>query len=260
MNELNGSGFVPIADSLRRAVITYYRERGEPLSDEASLSTLETNSGWVERRGRPLLQMVGAHGGPGSIGGLELIDLGCGFGGLSAYFAAQGARVTALDPSEDRFEVGRAVAAEHELPVEFVRGWMESVELPEASFDLAVANNSLCYIVDPEKREAALRGALRVLRPGGVLIMRNPNRWNLMDQFTGLPLLQLLPPERAVAVAARLGRRRSLVRLTSPPAGTRELRAAGFADVASISPPGDALHAATRPLARYQHLIGRRPR
>ena len=43
----------------------------------------------------------------------------------------------------------------------------------------------------------ALRETHRVLRPGGSLIVRNPNRWHPLDQFTGLPLLQLLPPHQA---------------------------------------------------------------
>jgi SAM-dependent methyltransferase len=253
------AGFEPVADSLRRAVLAHYRARGEELSDAAGLNTLETNSGFVERRGLPLLEMLREHDGLESVDGMDVVDLGCGFGGLSAYFAALGARVTGVDPHEERFEVGRAVAEEHDLAIEFVAGRMQSLDLPDRSFDLAVANNSLCYVVPREDRRAALRETLRVLRPGGLLILRNPNRWNPRDQFTGLPLVQLLPPDRAVTVARRLGRSRSRVRLTSPPEAARELRSAGFTDVAHVSAPGSERSAVVRPLARYQHLVGRRP-
>jgi SAM-dependent methyltransferase len=251
--------FSPIADSLRHQVLDFYNRRGEELSDAAGLNTLETNSGYVERRGEPLLQMLRANGGPESIAGLDLLDLGCGFGGLSAYFAALGATVTAIDPNEARFEVGRAVAAEHGLALEFKRGSMQELDLPDAGFDVAVANNSLCYVIDRDDRRAALTESLRVLRPGGFLIVRNPNRWNPMDQFTGLPLLQLLPPERAVATASRLGHDRSLVRLASPAEAVRELRAAGFEAVTRTSPPERGRPRLLEPFARYQHLIGRRP-
>lgn len=252
--------FGPIADSLRREVLDFYGQRGEKLTDAAGLNTLETNSGYVERRGRPLLEMLEAQGGPGSIEGMRVLDIGCGFGGLSVYFASLGAAVTAVDPTEDRFAVGRAVAAEHELQVEFQQGWMQKLELPDRGFDLAVANNSLCYVIEREDRRAALSESLRVLRPGGYLVVRNPNRWNPLDQFTGLPLLQLLPPRRAVRTAKRLGRDRSLVRLTSPPEGTREMRAAGFEAVSHASPAERGWPAVLKPLARYQHLVGRRPR
>jgi SAM-dependent methyltransferase len=251
--------FGPIADSLRRQVLDFYGRRGEELSDAAGLNTLETNSGYVERRGAPLLEMLAARGGPESIAGLDLLDLGCGFGGLGAYFASLGARVVAIDPNDERFEVGRAVAAEQDLPLEFRKGSMQKLDFADRSFDLAVANNSLCYIVDREQRREALRESLRVLRPGGFLVVRNPNRWNPMDQFTGWPLLQLLPPRRAVSVAKRLGRHRSLVRLTSSPEAVRELRHAGFDQVAAVSPADRAWPGPARPFARYQHVIGRRP-
>ncbi len=55
---------------------------------------------------------------------------------------------------------------------------MQDLQLPDAGFDIAVLNNSLCYIVPTNERMAALSEALRVLEPGGVLISRNPNRWH----------------------------------------------------------------------------------
>ena len=151
--------FMPIADSLRREVIDFYRERGEELVDAAGVNTVETNSGFVERRGRPLLEILYRSTDLDSIEGLRVLDLGCGFGALSTFFAAKGADVTAIDPQDERFAVGRAVAAEHGLPVEFSRGRMQALELAERSFDLAVMNNSLCYVIPRQERRAALAEA-----------------------------------------------------------------------------------------------------
>ncbi len=252
--------FTAIADSLRREVRGFYRERGEELSDPAGLNTLETNSGFVERRSQPLLEILYGVSGLESIAGLRVLDLGCGFGAVAAYLAAQGAEVTGVDPNEERFLVGRAVVAEHELPVEFKKGQMQKLELPDRSFDLAIQNNSLCYVIPRDERRDALSESLRVLRPGGFLVVRNPNRWNPLDQFTGLPLIQLLPPRQAVGAAKRLGKERSTVRLTSPREAVSEIRGAGFEDVRHVPSPERARPGFMRPFARYQHLVGRRPR
>jgi SAM-dependent methyltransferase len=251
--------FTPIADSLRSTVIDFYAERGESLDGPAGINTLETNSGFVERRTTPLLQTFSEITGRDSIEGLRLIDLGCGFGAMSAFFAQQGAVVTGIDPIADRLEVGRAVAAEHDLPVEFSQGWMEKLDLADGSFDLAIQNNSLCYIVDREARRSALTETARVLAPGGFVLIRNPNRWHPRDQFTGLPLLQLLPPHAANRLAERLGRQRSEVRLVSPLEAKRELRRAGFSDVTLATSPASRWPSFMTPIARYQHLLARKP-
>jgi SAM-dependent methyltransferase len=251
--------FTPIADSLRSRVIEFYAERGETLDDPAGINTLETNSGFVERRTTPLLETLRRVTGRDSIEGLRLIDLGCGFGALSVFFAGRGAVVTGIDPIADRLEVGRAVSAEHDLPVEFSQGRMEKLDFADESFDLAIQNNSLCYIVDRDGRRSALTETARVLRPGGFLLIRNPNRWHPRDQFTGLPLIPLLPPHAATRLAGRVGRPRSEVRLVSPLEAKRELRGAGFAEVTLAASPASRWPDFMRPIARYQHLVARKP-
>jgi ubiquinone/menaquinone biosynthesis C-methylase UbiE len=251
--------FTPIADSLRSSVLSFYEERGESLEGPAGVNTLETNSGFVERRATPLLETLRRVTGRDSIEGLRLIDLGCGFGALAVFFAGQGATVTAIDPIADRLEVGRAVAAEHDLPVEFGQGRMEKLDFADESFDLAIQNNSLCYIVDREGRRSALAETARVLQPGGFVVIRNPNRWHPRDQFTGLPLITLLPPHAATRLSERLGRPRSQVRLVSPLEAKRELRRAGFIDVTLAASPASRWPEFMKPIARYQHLVARRP-
>lgn len=251
--------FTPIADSLRSNVLDFYAERGESLDGPAGENTLETNSGFVERRATPLLETLRRVSGRDSIEGLRLIDLGCGFGALAAFFARQGAIVTGIDPIADRLEVGRAVAAEYGLPAEFRQGRMEKLDFADESFDLAIQNNSLCYIIDRGDRRSALAETARVLVPGGYVVIRNPNRWHPRDQFTSLPLITLLPPHAATRLSERLGRPRSDVRLVSPLEAKRELRRAGFTDVILAASPASRWPEFMKPIARYQHLVARMP-
>lgn len=258
MTVIDATDFTELAEALRQAVLDYYAERGEALEGQAGELTLATNSTLIERRGRPLLEMLRIHAGVHSIAGLEVLDLGCGFGALSAFFAAEGSRVTGVDINGSRFEVGERVGKEHAFDLKFIRAPMQDLPLGSRRFDLAVMNNSLCYLTRSEDRGAALREALRILRPGGWLVTRNPNRWSPIDPFTSLPLLALLTPETAERVTAMLGRRRSRVRLVSPRSAKAELIRTGFTDVLHAPVPGRWRPRPLDLVATYLHVLGRR--
>ncbi len=247
--------FAPIAHELRDEIIEHYERRGERLDTAAGLVTLDTNSMLAAHRGRlPLRLLAEAGGGP--VEGQRVLDLGAGFGALALYYAHLGADVVAVDPNQERADVALAIAGRRGLALRFVCAHAQSLPLPDASVDLVVANNSLCYIVERSEHERALREIRRVLRPGGWLIVRNPNRLHPRDQFTGIPLLGLLSPALAERVIARLGRHRSNVRLRTPGGAVRELRRAGFQAVHWRAVPG---HRRPARLAGYHHVLARRP-
>lgn len=248
--------FDPIAMSLRREILRYGYDTDQRLLSDAGLRTLETNSGLAETRAATLEHVL-ARAQVASVRGLDVLDLGCGFGALALVFAARGARVSALDPNAARLSVGVAAAHGHGLEIDWLSGSMATTDLGRERFDVVVMNNSFCYLVKRSDRREALAGTLRALRPGGVLVVYNPNRLRLFDQFTRLPLLGLLGPRAALAVSRMLGRERSHVRLLSGGAARRELRRAGFAAVQSIA-ASDRGRTAT-PFAAYQSVVARRP-
>jgi MYXO-CTERM domain-containing protein len=247
--------FAPLAHDLRDHIIEYYERTGRQLDTPAGRLTLDTNSVLAADRGRLLLRLL-AEAGAGSIAGSRVLDLGAGFGALALYCASLGAEVLAVDPNLQRMQVALAIAQRRGLAVSALTAQAQSLPLPDASFDLVIANNSLYYIVDEYEHRLALREIHRVLRPGGWLVMCNPNRLHPRDQLTGLPLLGLLPPALAQRAAEALGRSRSPVRLQSPGGAVRELRRAGFTKAHWRPNPG---HKHGARFAGHHHVIARRP-
>jgi SAM-dependent methyltransferase len=247
--------FAGLAHDLRDHIIEHYERRGESLDTPAGLMTLDTNSVLAAGRARLLLRLL-AEQGAGSVTGRRVLDLGAGFGALALYCAHLGAEVVAVDPNEQRMQVALAIARRRDLPLRIVAAHAQSLPFPDASFDLVVANNSLCYIVERHTRGMALDEIRRVLRPGGWVIMRNPNRLHPRDQFTGLPLLPLLSSSLAERVTDALGRHRSNVHMRSPGGAVRELRRAGFSQARWLAQPD---HGFSDRFAGYQHVIARRP-
>lgn len=247
--------FAPISRALRSEIIEHYRDRGEAIDDDAGLRTLDTNSILVSQRARLLVDLLTKHTGLASIEGLTVADLGCGFGAMSLYFASGGARVIGIDPNRGRFEVGARIAADFDLDASFALGWIEELPLADASFDLVVLNNSLCYLTDRSDRRRAFGHIFRISRPGGRVVMRNPSWTSPVDPFTGLPLVHQVPAPlaRPFLRLTERGRGRSEVRLMTAIGARRELRQAGFEEVRLERTPEER-----RP-ARYQHAMGRKP-
>jgi len=251
--------FAPIADSLRDAVLAYYRETGGTLHGASGLRTLETNSGLAAKRGNSLLQILALREPDLDLRGLSLLDIGCGFGALTVYFAHLGAEVTATDVSSSRLTVGERVAQEFGFPVRWVHGSLQELPLSDRQFDIAILNNALCYVVPRPERLISLVQVRRVLRPAGTLLMRNPNRTALRDPFTGLPVLNRLSPGAASVVSRALNRHRSHVRLLSARGQRAELRRVGFEQIDIRSSRRRTIKPLDRWAASYQHVLARRP-
>ena len=111
-------------------------------------------------------------GNPTAIAGLKpgerVLDLGSG-GGIDCFLAArqvgEAGHVIGLDMTTDMLELARRNQAKLGFTnVEFIRGEMEDIPLPEASIDVIISNCVVC--LSPDK-DAVLREAFRVLVPGG---------------------------------------------------------------------------------------------
>jgi SAM-dependent methyltransferase len=97
-----------------------------------------------------------------------VLDLGSG-GGIDVLLSARRVGPTGkaygLDMTDEMLELARRNAAEAGADnVEFLKGEIEQIPLPDASVDLVVSN---CVINLSPDKPAVFREVLRVLRPGG---------------------------------------------------------------------------------------------
>jgi ubiquinone/menaquinone biosynthesis C-methylase UbiE len=97
-----------------------------------------------------------------------VLDLGSGGGIdvlLSARRVAPGGKAYGLDMTDEMLAVARANQAKSGVDnVEFLKGEIESIPLPDASVDVIVSN---CVINLSGDKDRVLAEAFRVLRPGG---------------------------------------------------------------------------------------------
>ncbi|MEW6638350.1 MAG: arsenite methyltransferase [Actinomycetota bacterium] len=102
--------------------------------------------------------------------GEVVLDLGSG-GGIDVLLSARrvspGGRAYGLDMTDEMLELARRSAREAGAEnVEFIKGEIESVPLPDASVDVVISN---CVINLSTDKRRVLKEAFRVLRPGGRL-------------------------------------------------------------------------------------------
>jgi ubiquinone/menaquinone biosynthesis C-methylase UbiE len=100
-----------------------------------------------------------------------VLDLGSGTGLLTLAAARKACRVIALDASAEMLaRTARNVRAEGMDDVELIHGDMRRIPLPDESVDLVVSSYAFHHLGDDGKELAAAE-ALRVLRPGGRLVV-----------------------------------------------------------------------------------------
>lgn len=100
--------------------------------------------------------------------GETVLDLGSGAGAdvlISARRVGASGKVIGLDMTDEMLELARANASKAGATnVEFLKGYIEAIPLPDDSVDVVISN---CVLNLSADKPAVIREAARVLRPGG---------------------------------------------------------------------------------------------
>ncbi len=111
----------------------------------------------------------------GNLRGKRLLDVGCGLGEVSVYFAMRGAQVTACDLSSGMLDASNQLAKVNGIKITTHLTDAEDLRFPtDAQFDIIYAGN-LMHHVDIGRTLSRLK---RHLAPGGTLVTWDPLAYN----------------------------------------------------------------------------------
>lgn len=131
----------------------------------------------------------------GITAGQRVLDVAAGTGNVAVPAAATGARVVASDLTPELLEVGRRVAAERGLDLEWVEADAQSLPFADDEFD--VVTSAVGVIFAPDHRAVADE-LVRVCRPGGLIGMINwPPEGFVSEFFAVFARYQPPPPGAA---------------------------------------------------------------
>jgi ubiquinone/menaquinone biosynthesis C-methylase UbiE len=106
--------------------------------------------------------------------GKDVLDLGCGSGQGLGYLAKVAKKVVGADYSASLL---RMTQEHYQDRIPLIRLDAQVLPFKNQSFDVAILFEAIYYLKDPQ---SFIKECVRVLRPGGTLLICNPNR-HLLD-------------------------------------------------------------------------------
>jgi SAM-dependent methyltransferase len=185
-SQRGGSVFVPVKE--RRPIQSSKSVKRAPSAEAATLG--EPSYVWRSGQERRL-DLIRRHV---RLEGARILDVGCGIGTYVKRFREFTPHVYGIDVSVKRLQEGARVVPN------LLAAKGERLPFREASFDVLVFNEVIEHVEDDRK---TIEDALRVLRPGGHIVIYAPNRlfpyethgvfWKGRYKFGNIPLVNYLP-------------------------------------------------------------------
>lgn len=104
-----------------------------------------------------------------------VLDVACGvghWGHLLSKLLPQDARISGIDMEKEWVEICKEKTKGQESRFEYMVGTAENIPFPNASFDMVTCQTVLLHVKDVQ---VAIKEMLRVLKPGGLLAVVEPN-------------------------------------------------------------------------------------
>jgi ubiquinone/menaquinone biosynthesis C-methylase UbiE len=150
---------------MQEAIVEFFDRRAADYDREYAA---ETPGGYALRvRRRKVLGLFDQPGG-------NVLDVGCGPGVMVEEILGRGCRFWGVDPSAAMIAIGRDRFAEGDR-LRFVQGDAQRLEFADDFFDAVLCMGVIDSVPDGE---AAIREMVRVLKPGGTLIVTFANSWS----------------------------------------------------------------------------------
>ena len=112
----------------------------------------------------------------GKVNGKKMLEIGCGSGEQAAYFAHQGAQVTAIDISDMSLRHTRELALLEKVSVQTMYMDAQNMTFHNNSFDFIYINSTLMHL----NHDVVFEECKRVLKKGGKLVIVEPLDQNLI--------------------------------------------------------------------------------
>lgn len=171
---------------------------------------------------------------PAAAPGRRVLDIGCGSGAVTRLLLRDGLDAFGIEPNVDLLAAALAHATRPAPPGRWIAACAEHLPIRGASVDAVLFCNSLHHIA-PARQFLALVEAVRVLRPGGEIVVIEPVAEG--DYFELLRPLDDETSVRAAAQEALLTAGRQLLQLVST---------ARFATFVTCKSPADLVDGFTR--------------
>ena len=110
----------------------------------------------------------------GDLRGKKVLDLGCGAGETSVYFALQGADVYACDIAEESVALATRLAEKFKVNAHFATADSSDLPYPDQQFDFVFGNGVLHHV----ELSSAAKEVHRVLKSGGKALFIEPLPYN----------------------------------------------------------------------------------
>ncbi len=104
----------------------------------------------------------------GNIKGKEILEIGCGGGQCTVYFAKKGAKVTGVDLSEEQLKFAKKLADKHKVDIKFIQGSFQNLsKFKSNSKDIVFSAYALQY--SPDLLEV-FKQVKRILKKNGLFV------------------------------------------------------------------------------------------